>query len=37
MIENSNISATLTLTSVVARLSSTALKIFELMIVFSLS
>ena len=37
MIKNANTSATLTLTSVVARLRSTALKIFELMIVFSLS
>ena len=37
MIENSNISVTLTLTSVVAKLRSTALKIFELMRVFSLS
>ena len=36
MIEKSNISVTLTL-SVVAKLRSTALKIFELMRVFSLS
>ena len=38
MIENSTISVTLTITtSVVAKVRSTALKIFELMRVFSLS
>ena len=37
MIENLKISVTLTLTSVVTKLRSTALKIFELMRVFSLS